>query len=350
MKNHLTIVRKSDLLAAAQGMGLSDYEAETLWSNLCMTRSESTESKVPHVFYFLGAWVICLALAWFMGSRYTLYGTGALLLISIAYATGFMGAGLYLLKAKQKKTLGGLCIFLSISLVPLITYASQDLMGWWPGQFPGQYSDFFCWIKGGWAIMELATIGTSWAALYFIKFPLLTVPLYIALWFMTMDIAALFSHPSSNHLGDDSHLMHIRIALCHLLGLFLIVNAVTLDRAQKTAFGFWGHLFGVAIFWSGITLTNYTGWIGNTLYCLLNVSMIVLSPILERRVFLIFGTIGVVGHLFWLAHKYFADSANFPLILSGIGLLVIIAGWVIQRYWRWSFSQKTNEKRPRDAH
>ena len=220
MKNHSIVVRKSDLLTATQGMGLSDSEAERLWLNLSY---KCTDSKVSHLFYFLGAWVICLALAWFMGNRYNLYGTVALLLISVAYAAGFMGTGLYLWKAKQKKTLGGIGVFLSLSLVPLITYAFQDFIGWWPGQYPGHYSDFFCWIRGGWAIMELVTIVASSVALYFIKFPLLTVLLYIALWFMMMDISGLFPHFLGDHMQYDDHLMHIQIAFCVLLGLLLIV-------------------------------------------------------------------------------------------------------------------------------
>ena len=190
MKDHSVVVRKSQVLAAAQRSGLNVSEAESLWLNL-YNPSKDPDSKLSRIFYFLGAWIVCLALAWFMGNRYTLYGASALILISIAYAIGFMGVGLYLLKVKQEKTLGGLGVFLSVSLVPLITYATQDLIGWWPGQFPGQYCDFFCWIEGGWAIMELVTIGISWVVLKFIKLPLLTIPLYVTLWFMMMDIAAV---------------------------------------------------------------------------------------------------------------------------------------------------------------
>jgi len=329
MESHTAVVQKTDLLAAAQGIGLSGSEAEKLWLALRTSSPDSPKSKMPRVFYFLGTLVVCLALAWFMGDRYTLYGTAALLPISLSYATCFAGAGLYLWKAKRKETLGGLGIFLSLSLVPLITYAIQDLTGWWPGQFPGQYSDFFTWIKGGWAIMELVTIGAALTALHFIKFPLLTLPLYVALWFMSMDIAPVFSRL-------PVHLMQIRITFCILLGLALMVNAVFLDRRQKTAFAFWGHLFGIAIFWSGITcltFINYTGGLEDVFYCLLNISLIVLSPILRRRVYLVFGTIGLLSTLFLLAHTYFADSPSFPLILSGVGLLVIIAGVIVQRNW-----------------
>jgi hypothetical protein len=69
--------------------------------------------------------------------------------------------------------------------------------------------------------MELATIGATCVALRFIKFPLLTVPLYIALWFMMMDIAVVFLHFPTDHLEYDDHLMHTRLALCLLLGLSL---------------------------------------------------------------------------------------------------------------------------------
>lgn len=338
MNKQSIIVHKSALLAAAQKRGLSPPEAEKLWLDLSpapSTEPDSPKSKIPRVLYFLGAWVICLALAWFMGNQYSLYGVPALLSISIVYAVGFMGVGLYLWRVKQKKTLGGLGIFLSVSLVPLITYALQDLMGWWPGKFPGEYPGFFSWVSGGWAIMELATIGACLTALHFIRFPLLTVPLYVALWFMAMDIAPVFSPVSDS----DGGFLPVRIALCLLLGLVLVIKAISLDRSQKTDFAFWGHLFGVAIFWSGMTLIDDTGWLENTLYLLVNLAMIILSPILQRKVFLVFGTIGLLTRLFWLANQYFADSAYFPFILSGMGLLVIIAGWILQRNWPRNLSQ-----------
>jgi len=87
----------------------------------------------------------------------------------LALTIGFAGVGLYLWKVKRKETLGGLSLFLALSLIPLTTYSFQDVMGWWPGQFPGEYPDFFHWVRGGWAIMELVTITASLIALHFIK-------------------------------------------------------------------------------------------------------------------------------------------------------------------------------------
>jgi 1,4-dihydroxy-2-naphthoate octaprenyltransferase len=46
---------------------------------------------------------------------------------------------------------------------------------------------------------------------------------------------------------------------------------------------------------------------------------------------MVFGAMGVFGYLGYLAYDVFAHSMLFPFVLSGIGLLVILAGVVYQR-------------------
>jgi hypothetical protein len=51
--------------------------------------------------------------------------------------------------------------------------------------------------------------------------------------------------------------------------------------------------------------------------------LIVVSLLLRRKVFLVFGGIGVFGYLCNEAYTYFRDSVAFPFVLSLIGIALI---------------------------
>ena len=57
-----------------------------------------------------------------------------------------------------------------------------------------------------------------------------------------------------------------------------------------------------------------------------------LSVLLQRRAFVVFGAFGVFLHLAQFAHRTFAGSLAFPLVLSVIGVLIIYAGVQFQRH------------------
>lgn len=58
-----------------------------------------------------------------------------------------------------------------------------------------------------------------------------------------------------------------------------------------------------------------------------------------------FGALGVAGYLGYLSHQVFEDSLLFPVILSGIGLLIIYLGVLWQRHEN-NISQRLRDKLP----
>jgi hypothetical protein len=61
------------------------------------------------------------------------------------------------------------------------------------------------------------------------------------------------------------------------------------------------------------------------------VFLMVLSVFLDRRVFMVFGALGVFGYLGHLSWTVFKDSMVFPFALTFIGILVIFVGVQYQR-------------------
>jgi hypothetical protein len=86
---------------------------------------------------------------------------------------------------------GSLLITVAICLVPLLTYAIEDILGLWPAEYPGAYKDYYPWINGSWIVMELATIVAAAIALRYVRFAFLTAPIAFSFWFLSMDLGRI---------------------------------------------------------------------------------------------------------------------------------------------------------------
>src|SRR5207245_11654201 len=76
------------------------------------------------------------------------------------------------------------------------------------------------------------------------------------------------------------------------------------------------------------TSMNSCNELGKLVYCAMNLGFVVLSALLRRRVFLVFGAIGVNGYLVHLAWRVFEHSMIFPFALTLLGLAIItVAVW-----------------------
>ena len=210
---------------------------------------------------------------------------------------------------------------IAVAMAPLAVYGIQHAFGLW-GSFddPGNYRDFFHWVRGGWLPMEVATIAAGALVLAFRRFPFILAIVAFALWFLSMDLTAWI-------FQTDDFTWDQRKTVSMWFGLAVIVVAWVVDRVQSRGdFAFWLHLVGVTTFWGGLTLHDSDSELSKALYCLLNVGLVMASVFLMRRVYSVFGVIGVCLYLGHLASDVFEDSLLFPFALSAIGVLVIAAG------------------------
>ena len=84
-------------------------------------------------------------------------------------------------------------------------------------------------------------------------------------------------------------------------------------------------------FWGGLSSMNSDSELNKLLYCAINVFLILISVIIQRRVFIVFGSIGVFGYLGHLAFRIFNDSLLFPVALSLLGMAIIYLGIIYHR-------------------
>jgi hypothetical protein len=313
-------IEKPELISAAEKAGISKTQAEELWVALEGKAGLATSKfDLPHLLYYFGAMIVIVAMGWFVGVAWESFGGGGILCVALAYMLIFLGVGAALWKQESLKVPGGLFITMAVSMIPLAVYGFQRWTGWWVTGEPGQYKDFVSWVNGGWFAMEAATIIGGSIALKFYRFPFLTAPIFFTLWFMSMDAAPLiFKNPE--------YLWENRLWVSLGFGALLLIVAFLMDLSFREDFAFWGYLFGVITFWTGLSLLETASELGKFFYCLINVVLVLLSVFFQRTVFLIFGSIGILGYITSLFYRYFSDSIWFPVMLSLIGLLVIFIG------------------------
>ena len=87
---------------------------------------------------------------------------------------------------------------------------------------------------------------------------------------------------------------------------------------------------GAMTLWGAIT-SGAGGEFSKALYCAFNIVFIALGLFLDRRVYAVFGAIGLTIYLGHLAFDVFKDVLVFSFALSAIGLAIIFAGVFVER-------------------
>ena len=310
--------------AAEQGM-ISREQANQLWGAFSNRQSTSSPFDLAHVAYYFGALVVISAMGWFMTLGWERFGGGGIFLISVLYAVCFALTGRTLWYKQNLRVPGGLLFTLAVWMTPLAVYGLERMVGFWPSSDPGVFGDIQGRDRGSWILMELATILMGLITLRFIRFPFLTFPVAFSLGYMSMDLTPLI-------VGSNAFSWHARLWTSALFGVVMMSFAYVVDRRTDADYAFWLYLFGVMAFWGGLSLMESGSEVSKFMYCLVNVGLMVLSVLLERRVFIVFGSLGVfgyLGHLSWTG--LCANSMVFPFALTFIGILVIYLGVQYQR-------------------
>src|SRR5712692_9803881 len=276
-----------------------------------------------NVAYYFGALLVISAMGWLMTLGWEAFGGKGIFLIATLYAFFFTMAGLRLLA--QPQTPGGLLVTMAVCITPLAVYGLERMTGLWPGADPGEYRGFFPWIRGGWFAMEAATVLAGLIALRKVRFPFLVAPIAFVLWFMSMDAVPALFHAQPWD-GDIARRVSI------VFGLALLFVAFQVDHRTEEDYAFWLYFFGMIAFWGAITSMQSDRELSKLLYCAMNLGFVVLSVLLRRRVFLVFGAIGVNAYLGHLAWRVFEHSLIFPFVLTLLGLGIITAAVYYQRH------------------
>lgn len=322
----MKILVTRDKLAEATSKGIiTQHQEESLW-NLFIIGSDidnetqkinTRESAFVKMLYYSGTFIIIGAMGWFMNRAWDFWQGASVAGIALVYAIGFIVTGRTF--SSKSKVLSNLFYVMAVAMTPLFTYGIQKWLGFWPNHDAGNYQGFPSYIKGGWMIIELATLIVGTIGVRYIKIPLaMAIPAFI-LWYMSMDITPiLFGHDY-----EWNHQKYVSI----IFGAIMIVIAFIIDNRKKIDYGKWLYIFGSMAFWGGMSALNSSNEWSKFLYFIINVTMMCAGTLLDRRVFMIFGSLGCIGYIGHLAYSIFQYSSFFPIALAGFGLFIVFIGW-----------------------
>jgi len=132
--------------------------------------------------------------------------------------------------------------------------------------------------------------------------------------------------------GAYSYTLRALVSMYIGLATVLIAFWVDLRSSHSADYAFWLYIFGVIAFWGGLSAQHSDSELSKLIYLSINLVMIMIGVMLNRKVFVIFGALGSCFYIGHLAFRVFANSYLFPMILSAIGLAVIYLGILWQKY------------------
>ncbi|MEO3987085.1 DUF2157 domain-containing protein [Plesiomonas shigelloides] len=329
------------LSAAEQQQLLQPGQAAALWQFVCQQApTPSSRFTIAQVLYTLGGLLAIGAMTVFMQQSWSRFGpltysalSAALLLIALLLAE--------VLHRRRYPLPAALCATVVMLTAPLILLGLQMHWGWWDDphtRLPLFYLDYPGMADRRWLSLEVLGLLTGLAMVWRYRAPLLMLPLSLLLWVTLL-------HNALDLLSWWHSGWRRQCLLSLLIGVSMLGIAGWLDHRYRRQpdYAHWWYVSALTISWTSLTLLDSHSELGRFIYCLLNLGLMLLGPLLNRRVFTLYGTLGVFAYFGYLAWSLFADSTLFPFILCAAGLLVIglgvkwqqhevaIANWVRRR-------------------
>ena len=321
-------IEREDLEWAVRENLLSAETAEQLWQAWLERKRNVPQFNFANVAYYFGALIIILGMGFYLTVAWENLGGGGIFILASIYIFVFVMIGQHLWFKRELKIPGGLLVSVAVCLVPLAIYGFQRMVGIWPYGDPGKYTNYHVWVKASWFYMEVGTILAGLLALRWIRFPFLTLPIAYSLWYMSMDLTPLI-------FGQEQFTWNQRCLVSFWFGIANLIIAFLIDgriRRSQGDFAFWLYLSGLLAFWGGLTFMNSGDELERFVYFLINLFLVLLSVLLRRRVFVIFGGLGIITYLGHLSYRVFQDSLLFPIAISVVGFLIILGGIQYQKY------------------
>jgi len=315
---------KELLFREAEDAGIAAEQTQELWDRLSSATADQQPFDALQVAYYFGGMIVIGAMTFFFSLAWERVSGVGILALALTYGGLFGFLGPHLFHARRLYAAGGLLTAVAVCMTPLAVYGLERSMGWWPQGNPGDYHNYYAWVKGSWLLMEVATLASSGVALHFVRFPFLTAPMVFTLWYMSLDFAPLLF---GRTVFQESEQLWVSV----VFGAVVLLVAYLVDRRTRGDYAFWLYLFGLAAFWGGLSMMESSSPWARFGYCLLNLLLIVISTLLNRRAFAVFGSVGVAVYLSYLAFGLFKGSLFLPLALTVIGVGIITATVAYQR-------------------
>ncbi len=294
--------------------------------------------------YYFGAFMVLFAYTVFMGLQWESLGrTGQLFVSSLTFAVLLaIGAGL---RRFGFGTPGTLLVFAAVGITPLVAYSIENVLGVWPsGQSPFSYHGYYLYVAPPFVYMEIASIATAALAAWLTRFPLNGLLVGFWVWFLSMDLARWLGKSEDWTFGDRERVVSVAV------GVLLLGVGVALQVSIRRDYAWWLYLSGHVILIGNLASLafQHEGWAALA-FLAFYVGIVVASVWLQRRVFLVFGALGVYGYISYLAFRVFEGTLGFVFALASVGLLIIFGAIAYRRFIEPLLMRRISRLRPAAA-
>ena len=344
-----------------RALALGDSPAQTVTAAPSATSATSVTSapsatsalSVVTVAYALGALLVLFACGWFLVDRWARLGPWGVLGVALLYGGVLLAAERWL-RGRGFTLAADICAALVVSLSPLVAWPFLSLSGRWPD--PPRHDPVTgdpllrdtAWMAWQWLILELVMLLTALATLRRRAMVTVTWPLAGALAGAALHLSIIARSFGGSNASEQWMILAGGFAI--LLVAERVERwqrgpqrrgaaAVAADGTERRAGpGDYANAFWV-IGLAGTTLGYMVLWLRaddsawRHLLLPTALGLVALSLYVRRRTVLLFGVLGVIGYLGFLAQHVFREFISFPILLAGLGILVILATvWTQTRF------------------
>lgn len=326
-------VKREDLEAAVAAGVLNPLELDPLHDFLTarsarLPRNNEVRFSGTHVLYYLGGMLAIGAASLFTTIAVEALGMGALLVLSVLYALFAVWLAAKL-EAKGFGVPAGIFATLAVALTPLAVFALQHVLGFWAdGPQAQHYRDYHRYIDWRWLMMELATLAVGAVLLRRFRYPFLVMPVAVTLWYMGMDIVpALLAQADSNGWFSGAA-WELRKQVSLAFGGIILLFAFFIDLRSRhdKDYAYWLYLFGLLTFCGALSMMGSGKLAGKLVYLAIHFALVFVGAVLGRRMFAVFGGIGIAIVLGDLSWNLFKNSFAFVIVLTLLGFALIGLG------------------------
>lgn len=293
---------------------------------------ERARFSFSHVLYYFGGLLTIGAMSLFMTLGWEILGAWG----SAALAAGYLLLAWKVARHLQARALpipAGILATLAVCLVPLLVWSVQMGLHLWPEGGLDSFRAFHRHINWRWLTLELSTLAAAVVMLRSIKLPFMVMPVAVTLWYLNMDVAHLLMQKDGFDWAFTRDVSLVfGLATC-ALAVWVDLRTRLATRAEdRQDFAFWLYVFGALMFWAGLSLRESSSEWGKLGYAAINVALVFWGAAIGRRVFTVFGGLGVAIYLGYLSSRVFQDSLGFTFALTLLGLAVVALGVWWQRH------------------
>ncbi len=339
----------SDIEVAVRRGAILPHEAHALWAEWAdpgnprrvhrrhnaptpAQRVERARFSFSHVLYYFGGLLTIGAMSLFMTLGWEVLGPWG----SAALAAGYLALAWKVashLKARALPIPAGILATLAVCLVPLLVWSVQVGLGLWPEGGSEHFGSFHQRIDWRWLMLELSTLAAAVTMLRLMKLPFMVMPVAVTLWYLNMDVAHLLMQKDGFDWAFTRDVSLVfGLATCALAVWVDLRTRLATQADDRQDFAFWLYVLGTLMFWAGLSLRESDSEWSKLAYAAINVVLVFWGAAIGRRVFTVFGGLGVAIYLGHLSSRVFQDSLGFTFALTLLGLGVVALGVWWQRH------------------